>query len=209
MKRSAVLVIAFVTAMFVWMGYNALAVSWTPPLVEVPTSPLRMDNSSAYGSWDRQLHNRDDPENLDAPMMAEHGIDCSGPPNAHLISKVEDGAYACNGHWMTAANAHGYGEVVLTPAALLDCSLACTLDFDLSTKKMSARDWWVVELTPWADNLTLPFDDVNPDLQGPPRNSIAIDTRFFPVSAIITANGADVYHKDSCCVKPEIGRAHV
>ena len=70
---------------------------------------------------------------------------------------------------MTAINEEGYGEVVLTPAQILDFSEAeGTVTWELSTYRSSLRDWPDVWITPWEQNITLPFDSgEHPFLGGP------------------------------------------
>jgi len=75
---------------------------------------------------------------------------------------------------MTTANAAGYGEVMLTPTQVLNCSTGCTVQWDMSTERMSDRDWPDVWLTPWGDNLALPVMPGFPDLQGPPRAGVHV-----------------------------------
>ncbi len=143
-----------------------------------PPTPQPISQNGEYDHFDVQVHTRDHPETgqWDAHMAAEHGSACQGPPATHDLINLSDSVYICNGHVMTAGWAVGYGELVLTPSQVLDCSVSCSVTFDLSTQRLSSRDWPDIWLTPWNDNLALPFgigDDI--DLQGVPRRGIHID----------------------------------
>ena len=46
------------------------------------------------------------------------------------------------------------------------------MQWEMSTERSSLRDWPDVWLTPWSDNLTLPFDEGDVDLQGVPSRGI-------------------------------------
>lgn len=142
---------------------------------ETPSAPLPISRSSEFGHFDVQAHSRDSAAGFDG-MAAQHGADCAAPPATHFVQSFEDSVFICNGHVMTAANAGGYGMIALTPSQLLNCSAGCSVQWDMSTERMSLRDWPDVWLTPWADNLTLPFsEDVGSvDLQGPPRQGVRV-----------------------------------
>ncbi len=143
-----------------------------------PGSPQPVALNVEYAHYDVQLHTRDHPDSpaMDAPMQAEHGSDCAPPPATHTLSDYDNAAFICAGHVMTAQWAVGYGEIVVTPSQLLDCSVSCSVTFDLSTAKQSSRDWPDIWFTPWNDNLALPFSDgADIDLQGFPRQGIHID----------------------------------
>lgn len=174
MKRSAVLVVVLIAGMFVWMGFNAYAAQWNAVVPENPIAPLAISQSVTYPGWDVQLHNRDNPFNWEAPMLAMHGADCAPPPATHQLSEVAKSSYVCRNHLMTALNAQGYGEIIHTPNQLLNCSAGCVVQWNMSTHKMSGRDWPDLWLTPWADNLALPIEESLPDLQGLPRQGIHV-----------------------------------
>ena len=62
---------------------------------------------------------------------------------------------------------------------VFDFSGGGSITFDLSTERMSVRDWWDVLITPYEDNLALPLLSnlsQGTDLQGPPRNTIHVGT---------------------------------
>ncbi len=143
-----------------------------------PSSPQPISANAEYAHYDVQVHTRDHPETgtWDAHMSAEHGDACQGPPATHDEYALNTAVYICAHHVMTSAFAVGYGEVVLTPSQTLDCSVFCTVTFDLSTNRLSSRDWPDIWLTPWNDNLALPFGlGADIDLQGVPRRGIHID----------------------------------
>lgn len=133
-------------------------------------------------NWDMQVHSRDAStwKSLE-PMDAQHGPDCAGPPATHHLSGAyADAVFQCRDHVMTSINASGYGAIYLTPAVLLDLSKgAGTVRFDLSTLRMSTRDWIDLWVTPYEDNLALPFDQGDVDLQGLPRQGVHINMSSF------------------------------
>ena len=88
---------------------------------------------------------------------------------------------------MTAINASGYGVIYLTPNQLLDISAGGAVSFDISTAKLSQRDWWDVWVTPYAENLALPFDDGEVDLAGMPRNAVHVSIESGEGAPLITA----------------------
>lgn len=141
-----------------------------------PSSPLNLEAMD----FDVQVHSRNPStwEELES-MQAQHGADCAGPPSAHENHTYEGAVFICKDHLMTAINAGGYGVIYLTPNRLLDFSGDATLDFELSTEKMSTRDWWDVLITPMSDSNPVPLLSnlsQGVDLQGPPRNTIHIGT---------------------------------
>lgn len=129
--------------------------------------------------WDILIHSRgpDTWYSLDQ-MSAQHGPDCAGPPASHELHGDHSAAvFLCRDHLMTALNAEEYGVIYLVPNQLVDLSGGpVTIRFDLSTERMSSRDWIDLWLSPWEDNLALPLEASDPDLQGPPRNSIQVTT---------------------------------
>ena len=129
--------------------------------------------------FDVQVHSRDNSSWYTLPAInAQHGPDCGGPPDQHTHTNAsyEGSVYQCNNHLMTAINGSaGYAAIYLTPNRIVDWSQGqATVSWDMSTQRLSTRDWVDVWVTPYADNLALPLDDWLPDLQGPPRNSIHI-----------------------------------
>lgn len=133
-------------------------------------------------NWDVQVHSRDSGTwyNLEE-MDAMHGSDCAPPPTSHHIAGVyEDSVFNCKNHLMTAIKAGGYGLVVLTPNAMADISTGeSVIKFDLSTARMSSRDWIDVWVSPFEDNITLPFDQGDVDLQGHPKEGVHINMSAF------------------------------
>ena len=128
--------------------------------------------------WDVAVHSRDSDTWFKLEdMMAQHGPDCGAPPATHRISGAyEDAVYVCKDHVMTAINAKGYGLIYLTPAALVDFSQGeAVIRFDVSTLRTSVRDWADVWISPFEDNLQLPFDRGEVDLQGVPRNAVHVE----------------------------------
>ncbi len=131
------------------------------------------------------------------PMQADHGPDCSGPPNTHLISQIEQTVFICNAHVMTAMN-NGYGAIYLTPNQLLDFSQgAAVLKWDMSTARTSSRDWVDIVIMPYADNLQINFQDVHL-----PQNALHLELAggngvFVPTiyrNGVAERVSADTYH---------------
>lgn len=142
-----------------------------------PTAPAAVN----IPNWDVQVHSRDSGTwyTLEG-INAQHGTDCTFPNATHYNDTYEGSVYQCKDHFMTAINAGGYGVLYLTPNQLVDFSGGtATISFDLSTLRMSTRDWVDLWITPYNDNLTLPFDQGDVDLQGLPRNGVHIQMSAF------------------------------
>ena len=127
--------------------------------------------------WDVTVHSRD-PETWQAlnPIAADHGPDCSAPPDTHIVTDYEDAAYLCRNHMMTSIRGDAYGLVYLTPPYQVDFSDGtAVISIDVSTRRTSVRDWWDIWISPYDDALQLPLDlDASADLSGPPKNAIRI-----------------------------------
>jgi hypothetical protein len=137
--------------------------------------------------WDVQVHSRDSNTWLELePIDAQHGPDCAGPPAAHHAEAYEDSVYLCRDHLMTAIRASGYGVIYLTPNQMVDFSTTeGVIQFDLSTERMSTRDWWDVWVTPYEDNLALPFNSGDVDLQGVPKRGLHLDVTGIEYAPIL------------------------
>jgi hypothetical protein len=71
--------------------------------------------------------------------------------------------------------ANSYGAVYFSPAQLIDFSQGqATASWQVSTERMSARDWWGVWITPFNENLTVPVDDDQPAYAGVPRDAVHV-----------------------------------
>ncbi|MGD9794175.1 MAG: hypothetical protein AB7V43_11900 [Acidimicrobiia bacterium] len=137
-----------------------------------PASPTAWDGDA----WDVVVHSRGT-STRDAlePMAAMHGHDCAGPPATHEISSYDDAVFQCRDHVMTSIRATDYGLIYLTPARLVDMSNgSAVVSWDMSTARTTLRDWVDLWITPFEDNMILPFDSSDPDLQGPPRNGVHV-----------------------------------
>jgi hypothetical protein len=150
----------------------AIAAPNTKTFDGTPSNPLAFSSPD----FDVQVHNRDAATRSMASLNAQHGTDCAGPPATHV---QPGGVFICNNHVMTSLNEGGYGAIYLTPNQLVDFSAGGTISFELSTQKLSTRDWWDITVSPFAEAQALPLlSDLSQavDLQGPNRNSIVITT---------------------------------
>ena len=107
-----------------------------------PSLPQPFAEHGEFADFDVQVHSRDHDRwfNLE-PINAQHGADCSGPPASHVNTSYAGSVFICNNHLMTAINASGYGVIYLTPNQLFDFSEGSSVTFDISTERMSTRDW--------------------------------------------------------------------
>lgn len=140
-------------------GNSASSQPWNPP------------------NWDVAVHSRDkDTWYKLEPMEAQHTHDCAPPPATHhFAGEYENAVFHCKNHVMTAIKAEGYGLIALTPNHMVDFSQGeAVIKFDVSTLRTSSRDWIDVWITPYEDNLQLPFESDETDLAGPPRNAVQI-----------------------------------
>lgn len=146
-----------------------------------PSAPLPVSQSPSYSELDVQVHSRDSSSWQTLPaIQAQHGADCSGPPASHTNTSYEGSVYICKDHIMSAINGSaGYAEIVITPNLLFDFSHGGSVTFDLSTLKMSGRDWWDLTISPFNQSLALPLLSTlsqGVDLNGTAMNAIHIGT---------------------------------
>ena len=139
---------------FNWNGLPAAPQSVVPP------------------EWDVQIHKRDVGDTMDT-MQAQHGADCSAPPATHTITALSQGVFICKNHLMTAIGDEGYGEIALTSDHLVDFSSGtASIQVSVSTLQLNDSDFVEVWVTPFAENMALPFICCDPDLQGPPKHAL-------------------------------------
>ena len=140
--------------------------------------------------FDLQRQSRDIPTwDIPDSMQAQHGSACEPPPATHLMSTYDGMVFQCHDHVMTAVNAPGYGMVVLTPPAMVDLSTGeAVISFDVSTLRTSLRDWIDLWVTPYADNLTLPFSLGDVDVQGEPHTTVHIVMDQFNDNSVFKGN---------------------
>jgi hypothetical protein len=162
----ALIVFAFLLGLVVWDG--ALA-----QFDGTPSTPQPLSQHPEFASWDVQVHQRSgwmQGENDYLRHNVDHGPNCEAPPATHVNQSFSGNVFVCANHVMTFADGDGYGLTVLTPDQLVDLSGGrVVVQFNMSTFRTSARDWVEVRFTPWEDNLTLPGDVGDVDIQGNPR----------------------------------------
>jgi len=141
-----------------------------------PTAPKPLLLDPLLSNFDVQVHSRDSSTWYQLQSMtADHGTDCAAPPATHPeTGNYADAVFQCANHLMTSINAGGYGEIVLTPNQLEDFSGGGYVQWDESTQRDSTRDWTDLWITPYSQNLTLPFDDGEVDQQGIPQTGVHI-----------------------------------
>lgn len=156
-----------------------------------PSSPQPWNPSN----WDVVVNSRDVRTFAQLEgMQAQHGADCGPPPATHFNNTYQGAVFICRNHVMTAINAGGYGEIVLTPDHMVDFSGGeTTIRFNLTTLRTSFRDWVDIWLTPFEDNLVLPIDPGlgAVDLQGPPLRGIQVRMDQGAGGTIFRANVID------------------
>lgn len=141
--------------------------------------------------FDVQVHSRERSAWFSLPSIdAQHGSDCAGPPASHPNTSYEGSVYNCRDHVMTAINGDGgYAAIYLTPNQIFDFAGGGSITFDISTERMSQRDWWDILITPYEDNLAVPLLSnlsQGTDLQGAPLNTIHIGTDNTEGTAVLT-----------------------
>ena len=158
--------------------------SFTASFDGAPSGPLPFGEVNDLANWDVQVHSRDVSSYYQLPEInAQHGADCSGPPETHTHTNTsyEASVFQCNNHVMTAINgAAGYAEIMLTPDEMVDWSSGeATVSWEMSTQRLSLRDWVDLWITPFEDNKALPLQEGFPDLTGPPANAVHIRMEQF------------------------------
>lgn len=152
------------TFTFNWTGTPDAPQPWVPGLVN---------------DWDL-VSNIDGPTDQNGLMNAGHGPACEAPPATHQIRSLGDAAFICKSHLMTAIDGGEtayatYGSVYFTPAQLLDWSQGpASLSWKVSTERLSSRDFWTVNLTPFDQNMVLPLASEFPAYQGQPLTGVEL-----------------------------------
>jgi hypothetical protein len=176
-----------------------------------PTSPLPLIQSGSASAYDVQVHSRDSDtwsDNGLESMQNQHGTNCSGPPSTHENHSYAGAVFICNNHVMTAINASGYGEIVLTPSRMADWSSGTAIvQWQMSTERLSSRDWPDIWITPWDENLTLPFDAGDVDNQGIPSTAIHVSLNNGQNVWLVTTieNGVQSADLNSRYATPSLG----
>jgi hypothetical protein len=131
----------------------------------------------AVNDWDL-INNIDGPTDLNGAMQAGHGADCGPPPATHPVHTLAESTYLCKNHMMTAISGSTdayttYGSIYFTPAQMLDWSGGpASLSWQVSTQRLSSRDWWQVNLTPYSQNLVMPTELGDVAYQGLPDTGL-------------------------------------
>src|SRR5579859_949961 len=158
---------------FNWNGVASTPQEWVP---------------QAVNDWDVVVHSRDNHLGLNT-FQGAHGADCGAYPATHTISTFDGAVYICRNHLMTAVDALGYGEIVLTPAQMVDFSQGATVQISTTSLRTNDRDFISFQLTPFGENLVYPLDYGFPDGQGEPKDGLEISTG----EGIPTYFNVDVY----------------
>lgn len=175
-----------------------------------PSTPQSFHSHPDYTNnlYSVKVHSRDSNTWSSLPSMdAQHGSNCSGPPASHNTNQYINAVYICNEHLMTAINSgDGYALIVVTPNKQLDLQNGGYVEFELSTQRMSTRDWWDVMITPMSEHLDLPLksslsEDV--DLQGSPMNMYQINSDNGGPTLTAMRNGVPQYYNTGATV-PQI-----
>jgi hypothetical protein len=190
---------------FNWQGTPSSPQAWVPGQVN---------------DWDL-ISNIDGPTDSNGSMQAGHGPDCGAPPATHPIHGLADSAFICKNHMMTAIFGGGdafvgYGGVYFTPAQLADWSQgSASVSWKISTQRQSSRDWWQVNLTPFAQNMVLPLASDLPAYDGEPQTGLEVkldntacgQSRFGSVLKVITISGASTQElsNSGACVEQTVG----
>lgn len=149
-----------------------------------PTTPQPLTNLAST-DLDIAVQSRDSNtwDTLET-IESHHGPDCSPPidTNGNLVTHHNNGNYdnavfKCKDHIMTSIQAGGYGVIYLSPNAMVDFTNGeAVIKVDVSTLRTSGRDWWDIWVTPYSENLQLPFNMGDVDLQGEPKDAVHISS---------------------------------
>lgn len=163
-------------------AYDPTTKTFTETFNGAPTTPQPFTNIM-QNTIDIAVQSRDWQTYLQLePMESQHGPDCSAPIDAsgNLVTHHNDGNYdnavfKCADHLMTSIIAGGYGVIYLTPNAMVDFSNGeAVIKVDVSTLRTSSRDWWDIWITPYDENIQLPFNMGDVDMNGEPKDSVHI-----------------------------------
>ncbi|NTV30387.1 hypothetical protein HGA91_00200 [candidate division WWE3 bacterium] len=167
--------------------------SFTDTFDGKPTSPQPF-TQIGQSTWDIAIQSRN-PDTWDTlvPFQMMHGPNCEPPlmtgataPYDHHELMVHDwdgnydsAVFKCADHIMTGIYGigrsinDGYAMIALTPNQMVDFTNGpATIRWDMTTFRTTQRDWVDVWITPYDDNLQLPFDTGDVDLQGMPMNTV-------------------------------------
>lgn len=147
-----------------------------------PARPQFVGSIAQMRNWDLMIHQRDEQQwDSVASFPMQHGDSCDAPPATHWAQTVAgpDGGvmYTCRNHLMTAiANSFaGYAVELLTVPQMMDFSKSeSVFSFSMSTLHLSEFTWVEFWVQPFAQNLVLPRDELDPDGAGTPKNAIEV-----------------------------------
>lgn len=127
-----------------------------------PTTPDGIDSSGSYGSF-----------------PGDHGSDCSGPPNQHIVPSTthrsnsanpDESFYRCKNHMMSSmGQVEGYSVSAFWPRQEFDFTDGGILEFDVNINAPHGRVWWEVLIMPReqlqvaAAKDWLPIDETYPE----------------------------------------------
>jgi hypothetical protein len=126
-----------------------------------PQSPDGFDDRGSFGSY-----------------PADHGADCSAPPNQHSIPRTthrsnaaapDPSFYICTGHLMSSmGDVEGYSSTAFWPRQEFDFAAGGVVEWSVNLSAPHARSWWEIQIMPRqqlqaaAVNHTLGADETYP-----------------------------------------------
>lgn len=181
------LLITLFISMLSFLGIISINRSYAASFLDTfdgsPTNPQPFGSHPASANWDIAVQSRDTStwQTLEA-MDAHHGADCGPPLDAagnlvthHQTGVYEQAVFKCKDHVMTSIQAGGYGVIYLTPNQIADFTNSeVVIKVDVTTIRTSGRDWWDIWITPYDENLQLPFDAGEVDVNGVPKNAVHV-----------------------------------
>ena len=126
------------------------------------------------------------PDGTYGSFHADHGADCAGPPNQHMVttghrsnSTNPDGSFfICKDHMMSSmGDVEGYSLSAFYPRQEFDFSDGGTLEWDMNINDAHPRSWTEVIIMPRHELQLAPAQDFLPiDEMYPPRRIVLRQT---------------------------------